>query len=366
MSTLYIANTGSVFSAGVWRVSSSDYQYQYAAFTPGEDVNLDLVSIRTNTYTVGQSAPDNFRVGIYAAGVDSSTPGSLITYLSGPGSPTAGEYNDYRASSVTSLASGSQYWLGFTLASDTGGTNSTRVRLAANNGNFTTLGAGWSAASSRYVMNSSGIGNGTQPEALVYSLYATPVCFAKGTLISMPDGSTKAIEHLEIGDVVSTSKGALPIKWVAKQTIPRSCRTYEKYKDSLPVRIEAGALGCGLPFADLLVSESHDLHVDERIVTAAHLVNELNIYKDPVSAHPIEVRYFHLEFEDEVLVFANGVGACSYVNSGNRRSFDNYPEFITRYIDAESSVRSLVSELPRNEPLLEGHKQRIRRSWQNV
>ena len=82
MSTLYISTTGSApSSAGVWRVSSSDYQYVYSAFTAGEDVNLDQVSVSTNPYDAGQSAPSNFQVGIYTAGVNSLTPGSLISYL---------------------------------------------------------------------------------------------------------------------------------------------------------------------------------------------------------------------------------------------------------------------------------------------
>ena len=73
--------------------------------------------------------------------------------------------------------------------------------------------------------------------------------------------------------------------------------------------------------------------------------------------------YCHLEFEEEVFVVANGLKACSYVNIGNRRSFDNYTEFIRLYMNLNSSVRTRISNCARNQPSLIGHKSRIRRSW---
>jgi hypothetical protein len=131
MSTLFISTGGAGASgSGVWWVSGSDYQYNYNAFTPGEDVNLDRISISTASYDPGQTNPGNFRVGIYAAGVNASTPGSLISYLSGPASPTDGAYSNYVPTTSINLSAGSQYWLGFTLSSDTGGSNTQRVKIS--------------------------------------------------------------------------------------------------------------------------------------------------------------------------------------------------------------------------------------------
>jgi hypothetical protein len=365
MSNLYIANTGIAGQNGVWRVNDSDYQYIYAAFTPGEDVNLDLVSIRTQT-TGFSTVSSKFQVGLYSAGSNSSTPGSLISYLSGPTTPTEGAYNDYSPTSTLGLSSGNQYWLGFTLSSNDGANNLTRVRLGTNTGNFTTLGAGWSAQSSIYKITN---GSATNPaEPLIYSLYGTPrpVCFASGTLITMGDGTEKEIDSIRIADIVVTSRGPLPVKWVGHRTIFKITSSVERYAQSLPVRLEAGSLDKGLPNRDLLVSESHGLHVDHRITNACFLVNNINIYKDSSSKHPCWIRYFHLEFDEEVLILANGVEACSYVNTGNRRGFDNYPEFIARYINpASSCVRSLTT-MPRNRISLRGHKQRIMNSWRNA
>jgi hypothetical protein len=118
MSNLYIANTGTDGGGrGVWRVDATEYQYQYAAFIPGQDVNLDLISISTNSYDAGQSAPNNFQVGLYGAGINGNTPGSLISLLSGPSSPAAGASSNYTTAAAKSSAC-IQYWLGYTLSSD--------------------------------------------------------------------------------------------------------------------------------------------------------------------------------------------------------------------------------------------------------
>ncbi len=363
MSTLYISNTDPSSSAGVWRVTDSIYQYLYTSFTPGQDVNLDQISIRTLAYDAGHSAPSNFQVGLYGAGVDSATPGSLITVLSGPVSPVDGAYNDYTPSETLTLESGSQYWLGFTLSSNTGDI-AKRVKIAQNTGNFTTLGPGWSASSTKYQV-SNGVAN-TYDRAFVYNLYGTSsaICFMAGTIILMANGLEKPIDQILIGDYIATSHGMQPVKWVAKRLIRSSAMNRDSYSQFLPVRIEEGALAECIPSRDLLVSGSHGLHVDGRIVNARFLVNDVNIYIDSVKQYPHFISYYHLEFDEEVFVLANNVKACSYVNRGNRRSFDNYPEFIKLYLNPEITASSCLSSYPRNQPSLIGHKCRTRRSWQ--
>lgn len=365
MSSLYISTSGSnPASSGVWRVSGAEYQYVYSSFTAGEDVNLDQVSVKTNTYDPGQSAPSNFQVGLYEAGADALTPGSLISYLSGPGSPDAGSYNAYTPTGSITLRSGTQYWLGFTIASDNGGSNSTRVKVSSSDGDSSYLGSGWSYGQ-RYLIGAGTGFNGNSTRPATFQIYGTgrAVCFYSGTLIRTPSGERR-IDDIQIGDIVVTSQGDLPVKWVAKRSIKRALTPSKAYRECMPTRIEAGSLGKGVPYEDLLVSGSHGLHVDDKIVNACFLENGINIYKDTTLVSMQEVKYFHLEFEDEVLVFAHGVAACSYANERNRRTFDNYPEFISLYGDVESSVKSRILGSPRNRPLLEGHKKRVRRSWQ--
>ena len=361
MSNLYIANTGTDGRArGVWRVSSTDYQYQYAAFIPGQDVNLDLISISTNSYDAGESAPNNFQVGLYGAGINGNTPGSLISLLSGPSSPAAGAYSNYTTTAATPLNAGTQYWLGYTLSSDTGANNNTRVKLSVNDGNYSTLGSGWSVPAMYRNLNGTG---SPLPTQLVFSLYGTPVCFCSGTFVRIADGTEKIINQIRIGDYICTSKGVLPVKWIAKRTIRRSFVQLDAYLQALPVKISAGSIDANIPAIDLYVSDTHGICVDDRIVNASFLINDLNITKTSLGEFPSHVSYYHLEFEEEVFVVANGLKACSYVNTGNRRSFDNYAEFIRLYMNLNSSVRTRISNCARNQPSLIGHKSRIRRSW---
>ena len=367
MSSLYLSTSGaSPGSAAVWSVSATNYQYVYSAFTAGQDINLDRIDVSTNTYIAGESAPSNFQLGLYTAGVDSLTPGPLISYLSGPTSPTPGAYNSYTASSDISLSSGTQYWVGFTLSSYNGGTPNSRVKINSSTGSTSYLGSGWSYGQ-RYIIEGTPGGAITTNSArpATFQIYGTPgaVCFCSGVLIRTPSGERR-IDDIQIGDVVSTSHGDLPVKWVAKRRIKRSLTPWDAYRECMPTRIKAGSLGSQRPHSDLLVSGSHGLFVDDKIVNACFLENGINIYKDLSLVEQPEIKYFHLEFEDEVLVYANGAAACSYVNRGNRRTFDNYPEFIRLYVDADSSVETYIAGPPRNQPSLAGHKRRVRRSWQ--
>jgi hypothetical protein len=93
------------------------------------------------------------------------------------------------------------------------------------------------------------------------------------------------------------------------------------------------------------------------------LENDVNIAQASDAEFSGCIQYYHLEFDQEVLVEANGALACSYVNMNNRRYFDNYPEFISLYCSADLTARSLIRTGPRNRPSLDGHKDRVRRAW---
>jgi hypothetical protein len=209
-----------------------------------------------------------------------------------------------------------------------------------------------------------GVGSAT-PLSFSLSGYtpSTPVCFVHGTLIKMEDGTEAPIQELRIGDQIATSKGPLPIKWIAKRTVWKQRARRSEYRKALPVRIEAGSLGVGIPRKDLLVSRCHGIWVDGRIVNTSFLENGINIAQVSQEDYPECIQYYHLEFDEEVLVEANCALACSYVNMNNRRYFDNYPEFISLYCSADLTARSLIRTGPRNRPSLDGHKDRVRRAW---
>lgn len=198
------------------------------------------------------TAPSNFQVGIYSAGVDSLTPGSLISYLSGPESPIDGAYNSYTPTTSITLNSGSQYWLGFTLASDYP-SSTVRARIESNDGSTSYLGSGWSYGQRYIVGTGAGLpANSTRPAT--FQIYATAVvCFCKGTLIRDAHMQNIPIENIRIGTVIATSHGNLTVKWVAKRSVKRSLSTDQFYKSALPVKIEANAFEAGIPSQDLYV-----------------------------------------------------------------------------------------------------------------
>ena len=369
MSTAYVSNTGATSSRGTWYANAINYKYNYETFIPGEDVNLDKISLYVESYTVGGSTfttPTNFTVSLFADAGSSTQPGPLISTLSGPGSPAGSSYNDYSPLSTTILNAGSKYWLGFSLSSATG-SDLTRVRTGTNSGNFT-LGSGWSVPDHITVEDRGFVGGATTTTGanpFVYSLYATSraICFCKGTLIRRADGTESPIEQLVIGDLIATSSGPLPVKWIARQTIRKAECGPELFARELPVTISADSILPGIPKKDLKLSEGHGVYADGRIVNASCLINEISIVKDTVGNHPDLLEYYHLEFDDEVLVEANGLLACSYWNELNRRSFDNYSEYIRLYGDPDKQHGSQIKSETRNRVSLSGHIARVRRTW---
>lgn len=139
-----------------------------------------------------------------------------------------------------------------------------------------------------------------------------PLCFARGTMLEIPDG-LRTIEELRVGDLVVTKdNGAQPVRWIGSRTI--SAATLQAHPHLRPIRISAGALGSGTPTADLVVSPQHRILVrssiaqrmfgsTEVLVAAKQLVllDGIDIADDMQG-----VEYFHVMFEQHEVVFANG------------------------------------------------------------
>lgn len=158
----------------------------------------------------------------------------------------------------------------------------------------------------------------------------TIICFAAGTLIATPDGE-RAVEMLSIGDLVTTADGdAVPVKWTGRQTFHTRLCSPERIA---PVRITAGALGNGLPHADLLLTSCHAVILHGLAITAGALVNGTTIIREPVTALPDTVTYWHVETEGHRVILANGAPAETYLDYENRRAFDNYDEYVALYGD---------------------------------
>ncbi|MDQ1080816.1 Hint domain-containing protein [Pseudoroseomonas cervicalis] len=164
-----------------------------------------------------------------------------------------------------------------------------------------------------------------------------PICFMPGTRIATPGGSC-AVEALRIGDAVRTAEGAVrPVRWIGRQ------RIVPLFADRLrawPVRIQAGALGEGLPARDLCLSPDHALWLDGLLVQAGALVNGTTIRRE--TALPEAFDYLHVELEDHALLLAEGVPAESFIDNVSRRRFDNYAEYVARHGEEGAAMAEMA------------------------
>ncbi|ABD54189.1 Hint domain-containing protein [Jannaschia sp. CCS1] len=138
--------------------------------------------------------------------------------------------------------------------------------------------------------------------------YATPICFAQGTLIATPDGDV-AVEELAVGGLVSTVEhGAEPIRWIGRKTFPARGAF-------APVEFAPGAIG---NTRRLRVSRQHRLLLtgwraellfgEEAVwVPAAYFLDRPGVRV----AEGGEVTYFHVLLDGHRTLLAEGVEAES-------------------------------------------------------
>lgn len=153
-------------------------------------------------------------------------------------------------------------------------------------------------------------------------------CFIDGTMIATPKGEA-SIETLAIGDLVTTTDGRhVPVRWIGKKRIQNHVLLSA---ETAPVCVSAGALGNGLPHADLYLSADHGLIVDGMVVNAGALVNGNSIRFTTLDEMPAEFTYWHIETEGHDEILANGAPAETFVDYIGRKSFDNFGEYLALY-----------------------------------
>jgi hypothetical protein len=158
----------------------------------------------------------------------------------------------------------------------------------------------------------------------------TTICFRAGTRIATPDGDVP-VEQLAAGDRVLTHfAGERRVVWIGHRTI--DCRRHPDPSVILPVRVAADAFGPGLPRRDLFLSPGHALFVDGALVPVKCLIDGEMICQVDADT----VTYFHVELDEHDVLFAEGLGAESYLDTGNRPQFANggpsvelFPDFST-------------------------------------
>ena len=154
--------------------------------------------------------------------------------------------------------------------------------------------------------------------------YVASPCFLTGTRIMTAEGPRR-IETLAAGDLVETAEGRMTrVIWVGHRRIdariaPLSWREL--------VEVEAGALGGGLPQANLWLTADHALLVDGLLVQAGALVNGRTIrWADPaLVAEGYTV--WHVETDAHDIILAEGAPAESYIDYVGRLAFDNADDF---------------------------------------
>lgn len=159
-------------------------------------------------------------------------------------------------------------------------------------------------------------------------------CFLPGTAIATPEGETP-VETLAIGDLVLTTDGrSIAVKWLGRQTLSA------RFSRHAVIRIQAGALGAGLPRRDLRVTADHALLIDGLLVNAGALVNGTTVTREPAEALGETFTVYHVETEAHEIILAEGAATETYIDYVERRVFDNHAEYLALYGDAPKVVEA--------------------------
>ncbi|MGJ8546640.1 MAG: Hint domain-containing protein [Sulfitobacter sp.] len=161
-----------------------------------------------------------------------------------------------------------------------------------------------------YTLRMTELGTDNSNGAIIDNV-AIMVCFHGSTKIAVPGGEKPARE-IAPGDLVVTGSGLRAVRWVGRRHV--SAQEMAQDAKFAPVRICAGALGDGLPKADLLVSRQHRMWVnaapclslfgvEAALVAAVRLTDLPGIYADQ-SVGALD--YIHILFDQHEVVFAEG------------------------------------------------------------
>lgn len=180
-------------------------------------------------------------------------------------------------------------------------------------------------------------------------------CFTSGTMIATPRGEVK-VEDLKTGDRVMTrDNGIQTITWAGEKRINNIAM--KRSPELRPILIKQGALGSGLPEADMRVSPTHRvLIVSENAQLYFGEAEVLVAAKHMLAMEGVEIAnvayetYYHFMCEKHELVLSNGAWTESFQPGdyslkgldGDQRKelFALFPELETKEgIDAFSSAR---------------------------
>ncbi len=174
-------------------------------------------------------------------------------------------------------------------------------------------------------------------------LIAAIPCYAAGTGIATPGGDV-AVEALRPGDAVLTPDGPRPVRWVGRFTVDLDRHPAPHH--AAPIRIRADAVAPGIPARDVRLSPDHAVLVGGALMQAQALVNGATILREPSRGR---VTYCHVELDRHAILFAEGLPAESYLDTGNRAAFSGecgvrplFPDLTARAWTADACAPLLL------------------------
>lgn len=183
-----------------------------------------------------------------------------------------------------------------------------------------------------------------------------PHCFGRGTLILTDQGEVP-VEDLATGDLVVTANGALPVKWIGRQTMKRNASA-SWHPSVLPIRVSRFAIDDQTPQRDLYLSQEHCLLIDGVLIPVKYLVNGSSIAFDDDAKMSETIEYFSLELDSHEVVLAEGTAAETFRHWGGQIAWDNLGDYqdlygsehevmspfapICRYTGGRAEVRGLL------------------------
>ena len=157
----------------------------------------------------------------------------------------------------------------------------------------------------------------------------TVPCFARNTLIRTERWEIP-VEALRVGDrVVTRAKGLAPVVWIGQRRV--DCARHPEPHRVWPVRVRKDAFAAGDPARDLWLSPDHSVFAESVLIPVKYLINSTTIVQERIE----RTHYFHIELEQHDVLFAEGLAAESYLDTGNRAQFEGgsahlplHPDFV--------------------------------------
>ncbi len=172
-------------------------------------------------------------------------------------------------------------------------------------------------------------------------------CFAAGTCILTKRGEI-AVENLTTNDQIILQDGSTaPITWIGQRRV--NIADHPRPDTVCPVLIKAGALSDAIPHRDLLLSPDHAIMLNGHLIPAKALINGSTIRQIRREG----ITYYHIELPEHAVLFAEGVAAESYLDTGNRSAFENAGVAVSLHPDFAPASAQTLREQTSCAPFIE-------------